>query len=287
MVARSRLPGRLPLLAALALLGGCAKPAPLPPVAPAGTGTHLVGKFIWRDLFTADAEAAERFYGALFGWQFETVTGTDARYRLARLDGRPVAGIVSSPKSTRGIWVSHLSVPDVDAAVAALTAGGGKVEFGPKDIPGRGRTAIVTDAKGAVVALTRTTQGDPGDDEPASRTIFWTELWAHAPTEHAGLYRALVGWQAESREIGTGATYTVLSAGGKPRAGLIKSPVEDVPATWLPYVKVDDPAGTAKRAAELGARVLVQPSAEVRGGNAALLVDPTGAPLAIQRWPLQ
>ena len=279
---------RLTLLAALGLMAGCARHADLPPVAPASTGTYHVGKFIWRDLFTADAAAAERFYAGLFGWQFETVAGTQDRYRLARLDGQPVAGIAQSPTSTRGIWVSHLSVQDVDAAVATLTAGGGKVEFGPKDIPGRGRTAIITDARGAVVALTRSANGDPTDVEAASRTMFWTELWTRDPQGHAGLYRGVAGWEEESRQLGTGGgAYTVLSAGGTPRAGLIRSPIQGVASTWLPYVRVDDPAGTAKRAAELGGKVLVEPSEGVRGGNAALILDPTGAPFAIQRWPLQ
>ena len=73
---------------------------------------------------------------------------------------------------------------------------------------------------------------------------------------------------------------------GQPRAGAVKNPWGDVPAAWLPYVRVSDPIGYTRRAEELGGKVLVQPSNAVRGGTAALIVDPTGAPFAMQQWPL-
>jgi hypothetical protein len=45
----------------------------LPPVTDAPTGERLPGKIIWRDLLTNDPAASQRFYGELFGWEFESV----------------------------------------------------------------------------------------------------------------------------------------------------------------------------------------------------------------------
>lgn len=266
-------------------LGACGAPkVSMPPVTPSATNQQHPGMFVWHDLFTADVEAAEAFYGGLFGWRFQAVPELE-NYRLALLDGRPVAGIVHAPKATQAIWINHLSVPDVDAAVTALTAGGGEVLAPAREVAGRGRLAVVTDPKGAVLALTRAASGDPADVLAPTNAIFWTELWAHDPPEHIALYRSLLGYEIDSRALG-GTTYTVLTRDGRPRAGVIKSPYDQVPARWLPYVRVNDPIGYTKRAQELGGKVLVQPSNAVRGGTAALIVDPTGAPFAMQQWPL-
>jgi hypothetical protein len=54
----------------------------------------------------------------------------------------------------------------------------------------------------------------------------------------------------------------------------------------LAYVRVADPAATAARAAQLGGRVLIAPRSDLRNGTLALIADPTGAVLALQKWPL-
>ena len=41
-----------------------------------------------------------------------------------------------------------------------------------------------------------------------------------------------------------------------------------------------------RRAEQLGAEVLLYPSPELREGTVGLVVDPTGAVLALQKWPL-
>ncbi len=58
---------------------------------------------------------------------------------------------------------------------------------------------------------------------------------------------------------------------------ILAAPAEVNPL-WLPYVRVDNAEATAGRAADLGARVVMQ------GDGAAILVDPTGAPVGIQEW---
>jgi hypothetical protein len=48
---------------------------------------------------------------------------------------------------------------------------------------------------------------------------------------------------------------------------------------------VADPAAAAARAESLGGRILLAPSPEVREGTIAIVADPSGAILALQKWP--
>jgi len=64
----------------LAAFGLFTAPAPLSAVDAIDTG-----RFVWHDLMTKDVAAAKRFYGGLFGWQFENTKRGDRPYVIARL----------------------------------------------------------------------------------------------------------------------------------------------------------------------------------------------------------
>ena len=83
-----------------------------------------------------------------------------------------------------------------------------------------------------------------------------------------------------------GASYAVLKHDAA-RAGVFRLPdsKKDVPPNWLPYVFVTDPAGLAARVPGLGGRVLLAPRSELRKGTLAVVADPTGAVVALQKYP--
>jgi predicted enzyme related to lactoylglutathione lyase len=66
----------------------------------------------------------------------------------------------------------------------------------------------------------------------------------------------------------------------------IPADVGEVRPNWLPYVRVDDPSALARKAQALGGRVLLEPSPERRHGTLAIVADPSGAALALQKWPI-
>ena len=72
------------------------------------------------------------------------------------------------------------------------------------------------------------------------------------------------------------------------RAGLFQIPSDAtmVEPHWLPFVRVADPAALAARVVALGGKVLIAPRAEVRRGTLAVIADPTGGAVALQKWPL-
>ena len=77
--------------------------------------------------------------------------------------------------------------------------------------------------------------------------------------------------------LGQSQAYRVLRRGDIRRAGVLLAP-DEVSAQWLPYVRVEDAAGTAARAVKLGAEVVSQDE------DGAILIDPTGAAIGVQSW---
>jgi len=58
-----------------------------------------------------------------------------------------------------------------------------------------------------------------------------------------------------------------------------------VPPNWLPYVLVTNPSALASKVAGLGGKVLLEPRPEFRKGSLAVVADPTGAVVALQKYP--
>jgi predicted enzyme related to lactoylglutathione lyase len=111
--------------------------------------------------------------------------------------------------------------------------------------------------------------------------VVWTELLADDDAAATSFYESVVGFDAATIER-RGGLYTVLRASGADRGGILHNPTDWEPQ-WLTYFGVEDPAAAAERAEALGGRVLLEPTPEVREGNMALVVDPTGAVLALQK----
>ena len=281
-------PRRTALGAALlvpALVLGSTAPAAEP-------ARQLTGKFVWFDLLTEDLAAAQKFYGALFGWTFEPQKGSNPPYVLARLGERNVAGLVSIKHLKKDVpvsqWLSYASVPDVDKAVAAARKLGATVHREPFEVEGAARAGVFSDPFGALVGVAKLKKGDAADALPPDGAFLWMEYLAADPAKAIAFYGDVLSYEASPHEGqgGINRPYWALKGGGIARAGLYQNPFENVQPNWLPYIRVADPAAMAAKAASLGGRVAFAPKSEVRGGTVTLIVDPTGAAVALQKWPL-
>lgn len=279
--------GVLSLLLGAALVAG-------PASGPATVRPQLPGKFVWFDLLTNDAAVAEKYYGGLFGWTFEVLAGRENPYKIIREKGQPIGGIVDMsarksdlPEST---WLGYVSVADVDVAAAAFKEKGGNVLKAPLDVVGLARAAVVTDPQRALLGLIRIAKGDPPDAPPADGRFLWMEHMAKDAPAAMTFYRDVLGYEAKPLDAGVAGVdfpYFVLGRGGKNRAGLYVMPWKDLNSTWLPYVKVADAGAAAEKAKSLGGRVVLAPRADLRDGSLAIVVDPTGAALALQKFPFE
>jgi predicted enzyme related to lactoylglutathione lyase len=279
------------VLFAVALLTGCAgiDTSRIPAIGSVGDGARLPGKVVWHDLLTEDPVAARRFYGELFGWTFEDIDlGGGQSYTVIRHRGRPIAGLVDA----RGInddvnvsrWVPIVSVDNLQQAVAHARASGAPVFQEPLEVPQRGRMAVIADDQGAVLTLLQGNTGDPPDREAGAGDFLWNEHWSADPQRATDFYTGLVPAYSVTMAGDDAQPYRILKSAGLPRAGVLATPVAQKPSTWMAYIKVEDAGAAAAAAEALGGRVLLQPRQNPRGGEVAILADPTGAGFLVQTW---
>jgi uncharacterized protein len=110
----------------------------------------------WTELSTRDPDAARAYYGAICGWEWESMPMGDGLYWMGKKDGVPLVGVMDIREGFDGVpanWFSYFAVDDVDAACAATRAAGGRVIREPWDMPGTGRIAILEDPTGAAMGL--------------------------------------------------------------------------------------------------------------------------------------
>jgi uncharacterized protein len=93
-------------------------------------------------------------------------------------------------------------------------------------------------------------------------------------------YGSLFSWTLEDVPVGP-ETYTMIKVGEGTGGGIMKHPMPGAPSMWLAYVHVDDVAASTKKAKSLGANI-VKDVTEIMGvGSFSILIDPTGATLAL------
>ena len=70
---------------------------------------------------------------------------------------KPGVGMMAMPPNmpphVPSYWMPYFQVSDVDASADKAKGLGAKIMVGPQDIPGTGRSAIVTDPQGAMFAI--------------------------------------------------------------------------------------------------------------------------------------
>lgn len=262
----------------------------LPPLNAPPSGEHHVGKVIWADLVTPDLAAAERFYGGLLGWTFQSIHAGKSDYALALADGRPVGGLfqqaIPAGEHRQSAWLTFIAVGDVDAAKQAALAQGAKVLSDSKSYPSRGRQAVLSDPEGAVFAIIASSSGDPPDFLAAPGEWIWSSLLSRDPGSEAAFYQRVFSYDAFDMASDDGLEHVILSSDDFARASVNAFPADAARrhAHWLNFIRVDNTADAAAKASALGGRVLVEPHADRHGGQVAVVADPAGAPFGLMEW---
>lgn len=230
------------------------------------------GRFIWRELRTADAEADLCFYADLFGWTFER---NPAGHTILN-DGVPIGGVSAAKPGVPNHWTPFVACPDVDTAAQAARTGGGIVTTGePADVPGMGRLAPILDPdKSIFVAIT------PGPALPAPSprpgAFVWERLRTPGPSAIAPFYADVLGWTPILSDDATGGVFR--NPDGTHAAELLQTG-PGTAAGWLSFVLVDDLDATTARATTLGATTAT-PVTIPGIGRFTIITDPKGATLA-------
>jgi len=269
-------------------------PSALPLVAVAAgtdaTAVHRPGRFAWADLVTTDPAAAINFYTKTFGWTTREIIGSRDRYTLLLNAGQPVGGVAyrkadpGSKAAASARWVGSISVPDINQAVSAVTAAGGRVLFAPRLIAGRGWQALVTDPEGSIFGLIVRDGGDPADDDPAENGWAWVQLLSGKSAEAADFYKKALGYEVAEDTRTARTDDFLLSSGGFTCAGLTPLPEGKGRPGWLGYLRVAETKEVVAAAKALGARVLLE-QGEPDKLQIAIIADPLGGAIGLLSMP--
>ena len=94
-------------------------------------------------------------------------------------------------------------------------------------------------------------------------------------------YSRLFDWKLEDMPAPGGMPYTMINVGEGTGGGMFTNPDPTVPSHWLAYVGVDDIEASTIKARELGATVLKDVMQVGDYGWLSVIMDPTGAVIAL------
>ena len=273
---------------------------------------YIPGVPCWVDTSQPDPEAATKFYGGLFGWDFEDVmpAGSEAKYFIGRLSGKDVAAVGSIPEGApeMALWNTYIWVDSADETASKVRDAGGAVVMEPFDVMTSGRMAVCSDPEGAAFCVWEAKENrgaqlvnDPGtlnfnslntrDAEGAKRfygSVFgWTtlelpggfEMWTlsgyaeHLEREYNSDIRNL------TEEAGGPAGFEDVVASIVP----IGDDQPDTPPHWGVTFAVDDADAVAEKASELGGKVIVPPM-DAPWVRMAVIADPQGATFTASKY---
>lgn len=278
-----------PFLFVLTVMFSCSGQQKYPSITETPTRNYHHGNVVWRELASPDPDKSAEFYKRVFGWTFTKSAGNERPYWVIKNNGKSIGGMFElgeKYKNAGAEWVCSISVPSVRDAVNTMKQNGGMAVVGPMDLEGRGNLALVNDPQKAQLIVLNSVSGDPEINRSIKNQWLWSELWSNNLDESERFYKSFLNAETE-RKKDDDREYVVVKMNGEPCMGIIKNPAENVRSHFVQYILVDDVNSVFEKAKSNGAKVLIAPSPEIRKGTVAVLIDPTGAPFAIQKWPIE
>jgi uncharacterized protein len=122
----------------------------------------MPGQIVHIEIPADDTEQARRFWGSLFGWQFESYPGP-SEYHMTRIGDQQGAAITNMEPGRRGTR-AYFDVDDVNSGAARVKELGGEADD-PMPVPNMGWFATCKDPQGNEFGLWQT---DPSAQAPGA-----------------------------------------------------------------------------------------------------------------------
>jgi predicted enzyme related to lactoylglutathione lyase len=255
----------------------------------AEVNSYAPGTPSWVDLTTSDPEGARRFYGGLFGWDFDIGSAETGHYTSCLLRGHRVAGIGGepAPDGLPTAWTTYIATADADATAKLVADNGGTLTMEPFDVMRLGRMFVASDPAGAVFGSWQAGEhhGAQLVNEPG--TLTWNELYTRDLDRAREFYGNVYGYTWQRLDT-PGSRYFTFAVDGKVVGGSMEMDdtwPADLPTHWMTYFAVADTDATVARAEELGGAISVPPTDSPQGPFAVLRDPQGGAFSVIQSQP--
>jgi predicted enzyme related to lactoylglutathione lyase len=244
------------------------------------------GDFIWYELLTKDADAAQSFYGAVVGWTYGDSGQPGMDYRIINAADTSIGGMMAITPEMEGhgarpAWLGYITVDDVDTSVAGIVKAGGRVLMQAMDIPDIGRFALVADPQGAPFYVMRPigegTSYAFAFDTPREGHCAWNELVTSDQAAAWKFYGEQFGWVKDGdMAMGPMGSYDFIRHDFMVGA-MMKGTPEMGPPHWNQYFRVPD-IDVAKTTIEAKGGKVINGPMEIPGGEFAMNgIDPQGA----------
>lgn len=242
----------------------------------------------WADLMTPDVAAAQDFYAAVIGWQFDEANEEYGGYVIAHQGKGPTTGIGPLMEGARPAWTMYIASDDADATAKSVQAAGGTVLMPVGDVGPLGRMGLFADPSGAVFGAWQagTHIGAAMVNEPGG--ITWEDLRSNDPDTARDFYTSVFGYtysrvgatSSDDDVMYTPGDYMMFAPGEeKPpyggMGGMMGLP-EGTPSFWLLYFSIADMSAATAAVRAGGGTVIAEPF-ETPFGEMAGFQDPWGA----------
>ena len=113
------------------------------------------GSLGWTELHAADAATVFPFYETLFGWvKHDAMPMPEGGVYQTFGGAQAFGGVFSHQTPAPGpYWLYYFGVEDIEAAMARVTAGGGRILMEPMEVPGGAFVLNAMDPQGGLFAL--------------------------------------------------------------------------------------------------------------------------------------
>ena len=239
----------------------------------------------WLDLGIPDLDRAKSFYGAVFGWDFDTSGPELGYYTMCLLNGKPVAAIMPNvtPGATDFWWNVYLACDDCDATAKRITDAGGTVIEPPDDMMDQGRMAIARDPVGAQFGLWQgsTFPGAQLVNEPGA--LLRNDLVTPDPEPARAFYAAVFDFTLDGNDDLPGMDFTFLRRPDGHEIGGIVGDPRATSSSWGTLFEVQDSDAAVAKAREAGGSA--EDPQDFVYGRIAEVTDPFGARFTVGSRP--
>jgi len=260
---------------------------------------YIPGVPCWVDTTQPDPEAAVKFYGDLFGWEFEDAMppGSQGKYFIATLRGGDVAAVGSIPEGAprAAMWNTYIWVERADDTASTAIQAGGRVLMEPFDVMNAGRMAVLADPQGAAFCVWQAQEHKGAQIVNEAGSLNFNVLNTPDTKAAKEFYGAVFGWT--TLDLGNGEFWTLSvygdyleeltpgirkmtadmgAAGFEDVVAAIRQAGDDAPPHWGLAFSTDDAHATAEKAEALGGEVVVPP-VDAPWARITVIRDPQGA----------